>query len=40
VSIKFNLSINLFTQDVRDAADVAIALRNVADRLGKFTSSG
>ena len=35
---KFNLSIDLFTQDVRDAADVAKALRSVADRLVKYTS--
>jgi hypothetical protein len=35
---KFNLSIDLFTQDVRDAVDVAQALRRVADRLVKFTS--
>lgn len=35
---KFNLSIDLFTQDVRDAVDVAKALRGVADRLVKFTS--
>ena len=35
---KFNLSIDLFTHDVRDAVDVAKALRNVADRLVKFTS--
>ncbi len=36
---KFNLSIDLFTPDVRDAADVAQALRGVADRLAKFTST-
>jgi hypothetical protein len=35
---KFNLSIDLFTQDVRDTVDVAKALRSVADRLVKFTS--
>lgn len=35
---KFNLSIDLFTADVRDAVDVAQALRDVADRLVKFTS--
>lgn len=35
---KFNLSIDVFTQDVRDASDVAQALRGVADRLRKFTS--
>jgi len=35
---KFNLSIDLFTQDVQDAVDVAKALRGVADRLVKFTS--
>lgn len=35
---KFNLSIDLFTQDVQDAVDVAKALRSVADRLCKFTS--
>ena len=34
----FNLSIDLFTQDVQDAVDVAKALRSVADRLCKFTS--
>jgi hypothetical protein len=36
---KFNLSIDLFTQDVRDAVDVAKALRSVADRLVKYTST-
>lgn len=35
---KFNLSIDLFTQDVQDAVDVAKALRSVADRLVKYTS--
>lgn len=35
---KFNLSIDLFTQDVHDTVDVAQALRGVADRLVKFTS--
>ena len=35
---KFNLSIDLFTRDVRDSSDVAQALRDVADRLAKFTS--
>jgi hypothetical protein len=35
---KFNLSIGLFTQDVRDAVDVAQVLRGVADRLAKFTT--
>ena len=35
---KFNLSIDLFTTDVRDAVDVAQALRDVADRLAKFSS--
>jgi hypothetical protein len=34
----FKLSIDVFTRDVRDAGDVAQALRSVADRLGKFTS--
>ena len=38
MSTKFNLSIDLFTNDVHDAVDVAQALRNVADRLVKFTS--
>lgn len=37
---KFNLSIELFTKDVQDAVDVAQALRSVADRLVKFTSTG
>jgi hypothetical protein len=36
---KFNLTINVFTEDVHDACDVAEALRKVADRLAKFTSS-
>ncbi len=36
---KFNLSIDLFTRDVRDAGDVAAALRGVAARLDKFASS-
>jgi hypothetical protein len=35
---KFNLSINLFTEDVKDTTDVAKALRGVADKLAKFTS--
>ena len=35
---KFNLSIDLFTSDVRDAVDVAQALRRVADKLVRFTS--
>lgn len=35
---KFNLSIDVFTEHVHDAADVAAALRSVADRLTKFTS--
>jgi hypothetical protein len=35
---KFNLSIDLFTQDARDTMDVAQALRRVADRLVKYTS--
>ena len=35
---KFNLSIDLFNPDVRDATDVAHALRGVADRLSRFTS--
>lgn len=35
---KFNLSIDLFTQDVSDTVDVAKALRRVADRLVKYTS--
>ena len=39
MSTKFTLSIDLFTEDVRDAVDVAQALRGVADRLAKFTSS-
>ena len=38
MTTKFNLSIELFTQDVQDAVDVAQALRSVADRLVKFTS--
>jgi hypothetical protein len=38
MSTTFKLSIDLFTQDVRDASDVAQALRGVADRLAKFTS--
>ncbi len=38
MTIKFNLSIDLFTKDVQDQVDVAQALRDVADRLCKFTS--
>jgi hypothetical protein len=38
VITKFNLSIDLFTQDTRDMVDVAQALRGVADRLAKFAS--
>jgi hypothetical protein len=38
MSTKFNLSIDLFTPHVHDAVDVARALRDVADRLSKFTS--
>lgn len=34
----FNLSIDLFTQDVRDSVDVARALQEVARRLNRFTS--
>ncbi len=35
---RFNLSVDVFTRDVRDAVDVAQALRGVADRLAKFPS--
>lgn len=35
---KFNLSIDLFTADVHDSADVAQALQGVAERLLKYTS--
>jgi hypothetical protein len=38
MTTKFNLSIDLFTKDVQDAVDVAQALRDVADRLLKYTS--
>ena len=39
MSTKFNLSIDLFTPDVRDAADVSRVLRDVAAQLGKFVST-
>lgn len=35
---KFHLSIDLFTPDVRDSADVAQALGDVAEHLTKFTT--
>lgn len=34
----FQLTIDVFTKDVRDAGAVAQALRAVADRIGQFTS--
>ena len=35
--MKFNLSIDIFTESVRDAADVAQALRRVAHDLAKMS---